>query len=576
MFLNIHLPRKKITRLFIALGILMCGVIASFFLLGQKQEGTLKPSRTTDLISDAGWARYIGATITAKGLHIEPLNRSITHQDGSPAQPNPPINLFGPHLAVTGDFLMTATLTDIDEWGSLRLYGAVPITYDQWRHEGESIDVMVDSGAVTVRIWDGTSSQANDMRIFPFAFQGEMQISLEHNAGTFVISANGRMLGTMPDHSIFQKGEMWIGTDTPLESTGWTLTALRVIARGTGTVKKLPSPTFLESHDDEDALRNLAQGHPRRVHIGSAVSFEPLLFDADYRKIAIGEFNMWTPENGLKPQFIHPEPEMYVWKDVDTFVDIAGENDVLIHGHSLVYHKSNPTWMNEASKGERKDIMVEHIKNIVAHFKGRVAQWDVVNEPLSSTKESYADERQGLESTIWYEAMGEQYIDLAFHTAHNADPSALLYLNDFGLERDGERWDALLGLVKRLKQRGVPIDGVGFESHIYSDGDYSNQAVLKKHMDELARLGLKVRISEIDVSGDDPKQQIAQYVLALDVCLRSLNCTGYSTWGVSDRYGSTTRSDLYPLEFGTSLIWDAELKPKPVYAALQKRLRALP
>lgn len=162
---------------------------------------------------------------------------------------------------------------------------------------------------------------------------------------------------------------------------------------------------------------------------------------------------------------------------------------------------------------------------------------------------------------------------MAFATAHKADPFAKLYLNEYGIENDGQRWDAFLGLIKRLKERGVPIDGVGFEAHVYGDGDYINFSQLQKHMEILARLGLLVRISEIDVTGDDPVEQINQYVSVLDVCLREKNCTSYTTWGVTDLYGSTTRSDRYPLVFGTSLLWDKDMKAKPAMDALQKKLK---
>lgn len=169
--------------------------------------------------------------------------------------------------------------------------------------------------------------------------------------------------------------------------------------------------------------------------------------------------------------------------------------------------------------------------------------------------------------------MGEGYIDLAFKTAHTVDPAAKLYLNDYGLENDGQRWDALLGLVQRLRQRGVPIDGVGFEAHVYGDGDYINSDQFKKHMEVLAGMGFLTRISEIDVTGDDSQQQINQYVTALDVCLKEPNCTSYTTWGITDLYGSNTRSDRYPLVYGTSLLWDTNMRAKPALFALQKRLK---
>ena len=244
-----------------------------------------------------------------------------------------------------------------------------------------------------------------------------------------------------------------------------------------------------------------------------------------------------------------------------------------VHGHVLVYDKSSPEWMVKSPKMEREKIMTSHIEKVVTHFKGSVTQWDVVNEPFSKKNALYKNGGNGLEPNIWYEAMGEEYIDLAFKTARKADPSAKLYLNEYGVENDGQRWDALLNLVKRLKQRGVPIDGIGFEAHIYADGDYIKSAELKKHMEILADLDLLVRISEIDVTGDDSQEQINQYATVLDVCLAEPNCTSYTTWGITDLYGSTTRSDRYPLIYGTSLLWDKDMKVKPAYTALQKRLQ---
>ena len=182
---------------------------------------------------------------------------------------------------------------------------------------------------------------------------------------------------------------------------------------------------------------------------------------------------MITPENGMKPHFIHPQKDVYSFVETDLLVDIAKQNDMSVHGHTLVYAKSNPQWITDSPKEELQKIMVDHITTIVNHYKGRVVEWDVVNEPLANRLSVFHGARQGLENTIWYEAMGEEYIDIAFKAAHEADPEAILYLNDYGLERDGNRWDAIIGLVERLKARGVPIDGVGFESHIYADGDYS-------------------------------------------------------------------------------------------------------
>lgn len=526
-----------------------------------------------DLIEEKGWSQVAGVRIEKTGLIVSPLSRDIVHQDGSASQQNPPVALMAPHLLVDGDFEVVAILENIESSASVRLYEYPPIVYDQWRYESQSVRVMFATSSITVEIWDGSSSNSIDIRRYMYAKTGKTTLVLSHVGKVFSIGVNGVLLGAIPDHGLFQNGdaEVWFG----LEASGadWNLSTLVARPIANGRVKVVPAPNLLVVHDDPDALRNLTSNRKRIIAIGSAVSYSPLVADTAYRNIVFGQFSSVTSENGLKPQFVHPEKNTYVFEEMDTLVDATLLNGAIVHGHALVYAKSNPTWITETPKGTRKDVMVSHIKTVMDHFKGRIYEWDVVNEPLSNKRTPYKNGGSGLEQTLWFEAMGEEYIDIAFKTAHEADPSAVLYLNDYGLERDGERWDALLALVLRLKERGVPIDGVGFESHIYGDGDYSDAKALEEHFNILAQIGLLVRISEIDVTGDDEARQIEQYVLALDVCLRASNCTGYTTWGVTDAYGSTTRSDRYPLVYGTSLLWDKEMKAKPVYRALIQRLK---
>ncbi len=526
----------------------------------------------TDLLAVRGWQNFAGASTTPEGLLIQPLERSISHQDGSLGQPNPPVALLGPHLSISGDFLLTARVEDIDARGTLRLYSAPPIVYDQWRFETASIALDIATSSIVVRIWDGSASSALDMRTYPYMLKKMAVISLEHRGDVFIVSADRHELGSLPDHHLFDSKQLWFGADAAM-GDDWVLSALTVQPLRGGRVEIVPVPSFALPHEDSDALRNLSALNPRKLRIGGAVALGAFVTDEKYRNIALGQFDMLTPENGMKPQFIHPQESVYTFTEMDALVDIAQKNDMLVHGHALLYAKSNPAWMNSAPKEKLENIMVEHITTVVGHFRGKVAEWDVVNEPLSNKKAPYHDARSGLDDNLWYGALGERYIDVAFRAAHSADPSAQLYLNEYGLERNGERWDALLGLIRRLKARGVPIDGIGFESHVYGDSDYIDPTTLRAHMRTLSSLGLKVRISEIDVTGDDLKEQTHQYVLALDACLRAPNCTGYSLWGVTDAYGSTTRSDRYPLVYGTSLLWDKDMKAKPAFAALEERLR---
>ncbi len=540
-------------------------VVIIFSIIMYNNPPNLNVTKPTD------WQHFPGATITNEGVYFKPLGQVIIHQDGSQSQPNPPLNIRGPHLEVKGDFKVTVTVK-INDGGSFRLYSSPPIIYDQWRLESPSIDIGFATSSITMRIWDGTASTPMDIRTFKKNLKETSVISLERSKDQFILSEHGQVMGSMPDHNIFAKGEVWFGVDSATTSPGWTLKSFKAEAINEGNVKIILASPLLVGVVNNSGLRDSFATTSRKIKIGAAVSINPLLIDKDYRQLVSQEFSIITPENSMKPQFIHPQPEIYTFEESDQLVEAALKNNIEIHGHALVYHKSMPEWMVNIPRELRAGVLEDHIKQVVGHFKGRVAEWDVVNEPLSTKWALFKNGNDGLEQTIWYEAMGEQYIDLAFIAAKEADPEAKLYLNEYGIERNGERWDALLNLVKRLKQRGVPIDGVGFEAHVYNDGDYLKKDELRDHMKELNDLGLLTRISEIDVTGDDPLEQIHQYLLALDVCLKAPNCTAYSTWGVSDRYGSTTRSDRYPLVYGTSLIWDTDMKAKPVYEALKARL----
>src|SRR6185295_1180732 len=166
--------------------------------------------------------------------------------------------------------------------------------------------------------------------------------------------------------------------------------------------------------------------------------------DPTYRDIALNQFTQWTPENDMKAQFIHPAKDTYSFQAADLLVDTALKNNISVHGHALVFGEANPKWMQGTPAAELKGVMIDHITKIMTHYKGKVTEWDVVNEPL----DDYEGNPDGLHHSIWYNAMGKGFIAEALKTAHAADPDAKLYINEFGLEENGERWTIFLNLVK--------------------------------------------------------------------------------------------------------------------------------
>jgi endo-1,4-beta-xylanase len=542
-------------------------VITAVFLRLHKQ------TISNDVLSGHDWAHFAGAVVTKDGVQINPLNQSIIHQDGSKAQLNPPVNVHGPHLTFSGNFEIKATMEGADDGASLQLYGQVPVIYDEWRQERPSFRLDVSGKRVEGRIWDGNASVPMDIRSYNVDLKDDAVVSLRREKGFIRIAINGNNLGSMPDHNIFSEGKLWFGADGNDKGNGWLLSKLEARALHGENLQIVDLPSVAVRRDDPNLLRNLSDRTPRKLPIGVAVSAYPLFTDDIYRQIVASQFSLVTLESSIKAQFIHPAPNKYNFTDADNIVDAAKANGQAVHGHTLIFAKSNPSWITDTPKEELPKVMTDHITNVVEHFKGRVSSWDVVNEPLSEKDEDYTASGLGLRTSFWETNMGESYIDKAFIAARAADPSAKLYLNDYGIEHAGQRWDAILTLVQRLKARGVPIDGVGFESHVYEVPDKTDFGILQAHIQALAGLGLSVRISEIDVTGKEQQFQNDQYAGVLQTCQNEPNCTSYTTWGVTDLYGSTTVSDRYPLLLGSSLLWDKDMKPKPALTALQETLK---
>ncbi len=525
-------------------------------------------------LSSADWSHFPGAEIADSRVHIKPIGRVITHTDTSAAQPNPPVNVRGSHLSVASDFQIKTSLSGVTNGVTLQLFGQVPNMYDEWRQERASMSIEATIYGVKMRVWDGTSASSIDERIFKVPLRDTVTLVLSHRNGKLTVGVNNVTLGDMPDHHIFSKGTIWFGADASLGTDGWTINSMQVRGLGNGRVNIVAAPKMDETYDQTNSLRNLAAANPRHIPIGAAMAIYPLFTDEQYRKIALGQFSMMTPENSMKPQFTHPQKHLYTFHDADGLVKAAQANHILVHGHALVLNKANPHWMQSTPKNERRQVMIDHITKVAGHFKGKVTAWDVVNEPLSGDDIDYKNGNLGIRQQMWSEAMGEAYIDEAFRAAHAADPAAKLYLNDFGMENDGKRFDAMVALVQRLKARGVPIDGVGFEAHVYHNpADIINPDTLKQHIQTLATLGVASRISEIDVLGDKPDVQAKQYSDILKVCLAESTCTSYTTWGITDLYGSGTASDRYPTKLGDSLIWDSKYQAKSVFSSLQDALK---
>lgn len=303
----------------------------------------------------------------------------------------------------------------------------------------------------------------------------------------------------------------------------------------------------------------------KEVALGSGVAFgsaiSPVFYmQADggvYESIAAAEFGVLTPESSMKWIAINPLPGRYEFADMDNLISFARVNDMQVRGHPLVWHSSLPEWVEQTNVSEREIHMREFITRVMNRYSDAVDYWDVVNEPV-------ADDGSMRES-LWLEAMGEQYIDLAFSQARALDPTAVLVLNEFDIGFAGPKFDGLLALLDRLSEREVPIDAVGFQLHVFSSFDQFDE--LADNMATIAERGFDIHVTELDVAivDDDSEQTQADvYAGIVDTCLAQPRCTVLQTWGFTDRY--TFRVNQSPLYL------DRDYATKPAYQALQDAL----
>lgn len=322
--------------------------------------------------------------------------------------------------------------------------------------------------------------------------------------------------------------------------------------------------------DTTKTLRELAAD--RGFYIGAAIAYSPLLSKPEYSTLASKQFNIVVPENVMKWDALEPSQGRFTFTPGDDIVKFAEQNKMKVRGHTLLWHQQLPKWLTTGkfTRDELLDILHAHIKGVVEHYKGRVSAWDVVNEAVA--------DGGGLRQSIWLTTIGPDYIEQAFRFAHEADTDAKLFYNDYGGEGKGRKADAIYNLVKDLKDKGVPIDGVGLQMHIgISSSERPSMDDIAANMERIAALGLQVQITEMDVkiqngtgSTDDKLAAQAEvYNDVLHTCLQQKAGTALLTWGFTDEYtwipGYTGKPDA-PLPF------DKDYKPKPAYAALQTAL----
>ncbi len=320
---------------------------------------------------------------------------------------------------------------------------------------------------------------------------------------------------------------------------------------------------------------------PQRVaRLGAAVSAERLAPAEPDAKLVARHFDSVTPENAMKWSTTRPSATTWNWVGADAIVEFAERSGLDVRGHTLVWGQPSgngmPAWLKETlNPADFTAAVLDGIDTQVTRYRGRVQRWDVVNEPF----EALSGE---LQKNAFFERMGPDYIEQALRAARAADPDAELWINENATEYLPAKADALVELVRGLKGRGVPLDGVGLQTHLFLDAPLPAGAIADL-IGGLRELGVDVALTEVDVPGGsanrDPTAQQALWKQVADECVAA-GCVELTTWGVTDAStwldSPTVRAGIPFLESFTvptrPLLFDESGQAKPAFDIIEEAL----
>ena len=330
-----------------------------------------------------------------------------------------------------------------------------------------------------------------------------------------------------------------------------------------------------------DSTKGLQDYYKDYFIIGVAVS--PQALKTDEAGLIRQQFGSVTPENAMKMGPIHPKENEYYWKDADSIVAFAKRNKLKIRGHCLCWHNQTPRWLFTDSTGKtvNKEVLLQrlkdHISTVVKRYKGSVYAWDVVNEVISDNPAEY------FRNTQWYQICGENFVAKAFEYAHEADPDALLFYNDYN-EINPVKREKIYKLVKTLKDAGVPVHGLGLQGH-WSIHEPTRGA-LDSTISKFAGLGLKVQVTELDISvypkehnrrerkpedandaftPEQEQKQADMYKMCFDTFRKfKKSLSAVTFWNISDRHSWLDQFPV-PGRKDYPLLFDKDLKPKKAF-----------
>lgn len=332
------------------------------------------------------------------------------------------------------------------------------------------------------------------------------------------------------------------------------------------------------------AMTGTADAAVRPIPFGSAAEIGAFRHDVRYRDALKRYCDVIVPMNDLKWEALRHDPPRFDFSGADELVAFAEANRKTLRGHTLLWGEALPNWAREmTTRAEAERELVNHIETVVGRYKGRIATWDVVNEVIKYNPLEGGPWRD----TIWQRLLGPEHVEIAFRTASRVDPKARLVLNDFHFEEPvpgaAARRKVALDICRRLKDKGIPIHGVGLQAHLYAEKGIDVEGV-QRFMRDLDALGLEVEITELDVidwklpadAAQRDKTAAALVSTFLEAVVSVKRPKAIVTWGLTDRYSWV--HETFPRKDSARarpLPLDADYRPKPMMAVLERYRRGV-
>ncbi|GGT06205.1 beta-xylanase [Planobispora rosea] len=328
--------------------------------------------------------------------------------------------------------------------------------------------------------------------------------------------------------------------------------SLRRIVGAVGVAGVVATALMTAAPADAAASTLAAAAQQSGRYFGTAIA-AGRLGDQTYTTIANREFDMITAENEMKIDATEPNRGQFNFSAGDRVYNWAVQNGKRVRGHTLAWHSQQPGWMQALSGSSLRQAMINHINGVMGHYRGKIYAWDVVNE-------AYADGNSGGRRDSNLQRTGNDWIEVAFRTARAADPSAKLCYNDYNIDNwNWAKTQGVYNMVRDFKQRGVPIDCVGLQSHFNSNSPYNSN--YRTTIQSFAALGVDVQITELDIQGGSA----TTYANVVNDCLAVPRCTGITVWGVRD-------SDSWLGAGASPLLFDGNGNKKAAYNSVLNAL----